>query len=292
MNGELDSFYLTMGLKPGASPTEIKAAYRHLAKLYHPDRDQSLDAEVKYKEIRIAYEKLRDWYLAGRMAEPSDTDCGSPERTPQAYKDWRSERTIWTSADWATEYDIDLDELVHGIKKTVKLIPFSLTKLPVIFLASLKELANVGVVLQVILAAFFISVSYGPDYVIDYSSVHNQSHLPYLTLYSRVPGTIQDKPYKNLVRIIGLTSGLAAVVLRYYVTLRHKGVFFYTFILFSFSTAVMLFIRRFYPKEDSSAVLACFFIASIILVLNPLGNLSESLGFILRNLQKQKCDGK
>jgi hypothetical protein len=52
-----------LGLKPGASAQEIKAAYRDLAKVWHPDRfahDARLQekAQDKLKEINEAYEAL------------------------------------------------------------------------------------------------------------------------------------------------------------------------------------------------------------------------------------------
>lgn len=64
MSGERD-FYRTLELQPGASLAEIDAAYHRLTELYHPDNDPSLDAEVKYKEIRIAYKTLLDRYISG-----------------------------------------------------------------------------------------------------------------------------------------------------------------------------------------------------------------------------------
>ncbi len=37
MNDELTECYDLLGLSPGASPAELKAAYRDLAKVWHPD---------------------------------------------------------------------------------------------------------------------------------------------------------------------------------------------------------------------------------------------------------------
>ena len=38
MNDELTKYYALLGLSPGASPLELKAAHRDLAKVWHPDR--------------------------------------------------------------------------------------------------------------------------------------------------------------------------------------------------------------------------------------------------------------
>lgn len=48
--------YQVLGVSSGASDDEIKAAYRKLAKKYHPDLNQgSAEAETKMKEINEAY---------------------------------------------------------------------------------------------------------------------------------------------------------------------------------------------------------------------------------------------
>lgn len=53
-------YYQILGLSPSASSEEIKKAYRSLALKYHPDRNQSSDAEEKFKEITAAYGVLID----------------------------------------------------------------------------------------------------------------------------------------------------------------------------------------------------------------------------------------
>lgn len=51
--------YEVLGIAPGASDDEIKAAYRKLAKKYHPDLNGgSADAERKMKEVNDAYSYL------------------------------------------------------------------------------------------------------------------------------------------------------------------------------------------------------------------------------------------
>ena len=60
----LDQYYKILELKPGASPDQVKQAYRDLARVWHPDRfshDPRLQqkAQEKLKEINHAYERLR-----------------------------------------------------------------------------------------------------------------------------------------------------------------------------------------------------------------------------------------
>ena len=54
--------YETLGLERGASPEEIKSAFRKLAKQYHPDinPDNKKTAEEQFKKINEAYEALKD----------------------------------------------------------------------------------------------------------------------------------------------------------------------------------------------------------------------------------------
>lgn len=55
-----NDYYQVMGLEKTASPEDIKRAYRKLARKYHPDVNQSADAEEKFKELGKAYEVLKD----------------------------------------------------------------------------------------------------------------------------------------------------------------------------------------------------------------------------------------
>lgn len=55
-------YYEILGISPNASSQEIKKAYRRLAVKYHPDknRDNSKEAEEKFKEVSEAYKILSD----------------------------------------------------------------------------------------------------------------------------------------------------------------------------------------------------------------------------------------
>lgn len=53
-------YYSTLGVSKSANSKEIKAAYRRLARQYHPDVNKQPGATEKFKEISAAYEVLSD----------------------------------------------------------------------------------------------------------------------------------------------------------------------------------------------------------------------------------------
>lgn len=57
-----EDFYKLLGVDKNASDAEIKKSYRSMAMKYHPDRnkDNPEEAEVKFKQIKEAYEILSD----------------------------------------------------------------------------------------------------------------------------------------------------------------------------------------------------------------------------------------
>ncbi|HLC42841.1 MAG TPA: J domain-containing protein [Methylomirabilota bacterium] len=92
MSDDLERYYVALGLRPGASPDEIRQAYRNLVKVWHPDRfsDDRLrqNAEEKLKEINEAYNRLRharpprpDDSTTTRRADHRERGVSSPHQT-------------------------------------------------------------------------------------------------------------------------------------------------------------------------------------------------------------------
>gem|GEM_PF-1457999 len=148
MDKERDYFYEILGLRPGASVSEVKAAYRKLTKFYHPDRDKSPDSEIMYREIRLAYEKLLNWDRSAKTSAGTVGSRDSSKHTTQASSGGRayskqttgtydnsgySEEAKWTSEDWAN--------WVQHVRDSNSKIPFELKNIHTIFWRSLNEMS-------------------------------------------------------------------------------------------------------------------------------------------------------
>ena len=62
--------FSVLGVAPGASADEVAAAYRDLAKAWHPDRRGDA-GDDRMAEINVAYELLRAGALQDRMSQPA-----------------------------------------------------------------------------------------------------------------------------------------------------------------------------------------------------------------------------
>ena len=76
-----DNAYAELGLAPGASEPEVKAAWRRLASQWHPDRNRSAGAAGRMQRINLAFETLRQ---AGFPLPPDDVDPAAAAAPAQA----------------------------------------------------------------------------------------------------------------------------------------------------------------------------------------------------------------
>jgi hypothetical protein len=79
-------YYEILGVSRNASQTEIRNAYRKLAKLYHPDRNSSEHAKTYIQLINEAYETLSDPQKRSQYDQPAFTFV-TQETTYQPQKD-------------------------------------------------------------------------------------------------------------------------------------------------------------------------------------------------------------
>ena len=97
------NFYELLNVPPTASDDDIKHAYRHMAKKFHPDKNDRLDAKTIFQKLNNAYctltdTKLRSEYDAGLgivslITESDDKDCSS-SAISMTIKENRSSVTI------------------------------------------------------------------------------------------------------------------------------------------------------------------------------------------------------
>jgi curved DNA-binding protein len=60
MSVQYQDYYAILGVPRNANDEQIKAAYRKLARQYHPDVNKTKEAEDKFKQISEAHEVLKD----------------------------------------------------------------------------------------------------------------------------------------------------------------------------------------------------------------------------------------
>src|SRR5215470_10665708 len=101
-------YYAVMGVERSATPEGIKAAYRKLARKYHPDVSKEPDAEEKFKEVQEAYETLKDPEKRAAFDQLGSFQPGQDFRPPP---DW------WKQfSDTQPEFeDVDLADLFAGL---------------------------------------------------------------------------------------------------------------------------------------------------------------------------------
>jgi DnaJ-class molecular chaperone len=84
---QLDAQYKELNLKKGASLPEIKAAYRRMAKAYHPDANvQGAGDSLKFSRAHDAYQALLKEVMGALRDEPiSRAGAGRPGASARLY---------------------------------------------------------------------------------------------------------------------------------------------------------------------------------------------------------------
>ncbi len=118
-------FYQILGVPRTASAAEIQAAYRRLARQYHPDVNSDPAAEDRFKQIGEAYDVLSDPDTRRRydaygpdfrhVPDGADQRSRGRARAGARTDDGRragGDEDVWFSTDGA---DVDLEDLLGGM---------------------------------------------------------------------------------------------------------------------------------------------------------------------------------
>jgi curved DNA-binding protein len=123
-------YYQILGVPRGADTSDIKKAYRKLARKYHPDVNSASGAEEKFKEVNEAYEVLKDddkrkaydRFSGGDFSDFFESifgggfQQGGASPFQQGARGPRRQR----GADQQLKLDISLEEAFNGGAKTIQ----------------------------------------------------------------------------------------------------------------------------------------------------------------------------
>lgn len=88
MDDTIGDPYVTLGVAPGASEEELRAAYRRLVQLHHPDHNGgSAESTRRFEEIQGAYariRRLREAPSSLRESPPPLRESPPPRPSPQS----------------------------------------------------------------------------------------------------------------------------------------------------------------------------------------------------------------
>ncbi len=93
---QFQDYYKLLGVSKNASDAEVKKAYRKLARKYHPDVSKEANAEEKFKQIKEAYEVLKD----GEKRQAYD----------QLGKDWKHGQQFKPPPGWRSQGSSAFDD--------------------------------------------------------------------------------------------------------------------------------------------------------------------------------------
>jgi DnaJ-class molecular chaperone len=109
----VDDCYHELGLAPGSSDAEVKAAWRRLAARWHPDRNASPQALRKIQQINRALDEIRRAREEAAAEAAAGTEAGEanqPDEAPDSSMDTLQEHTV----------AVTLDEVVAGCSREVR----------------------------------------------------------------------------------------------------------------------------------------------------------------------------
>lgn len=121
----VEDYYGVLGVDENATMKEIKAAYRRLARRYHPDTNPDASASERFRRIVEAYEVLRDRvkreeYDRLRHRRP-DVDLEAFEDLFSLFSETRRFERPRRGRDIVVEMEIALEDVEKGAVKRVEI---------------------------------------------------------------------------------------------------------------------------------------------------------------------------
>lgn len=113
--GPVDPFSV-LGVSPEASPEEIAAAYRRLAKRWHPDRRPGPEAAARMAQVNAAYDAAR-----ALAAQPHPTAVPRPAERPRR----RPAAGAWLEAGMRRALGAELMRALHDREAVRLVVPTS-----------------------------------------------------------------------------------------------------------------------------------------------------------------------
>lgn len=111
----MKDYFSILNVNRNATKEEIKAAYRKLAKQYHPDVNKSPDAEEKFKEITEAYNALID-------NNNSDNGFSFSWNIEEMFNNFRYQHNKQVKKHINIMLNLTLEESLKGCTKKVKYV--------------------------------------------------------------------------------------------------------------------------------------------------------------------------
>jgi len=119
-----NDYYAILGVHPSAEEAVISAAYRALAKLYHPDLYKGDDAAERMAKINEAYATLSD--EDKRKEYDANRTNSLPEDDPEFYAtDYRDEGVFGEDWSLAVEYHPEIAKEAEDLEKISPKLAFA-----------------------------------------------------------------------------------------------------------------------------------------------------------------------
>ncbi|MFN6537367.1 MAG: DnaJ domain-containing protein [Nostoc sp. EkiNYC01] len=119
---DINHAYEILELEPGASPAQVKRAYRKLVKVWHPDRffnqEEKQEAEEKIKKINAAYNQLKSEFSSESPATANPSSSSPKNPTKVSVKRWDAEAFYTLGVENATRgrYEDAIADFTHAIR--------------------------------------------------------------------------------------------------------------------------------------------------------------------------------